>query len=180
MYIRPAHFDLPCADRLTQSTASQAVYRLARGKYIQQDGASLVASWIKSREHVCRVFASQGRLLSPKGVHKVCTDPGQHCSQSLPTACDIQCFHKVLSHSLTPTRLGAHLQRSQLGTNARRACGTKVQDHIATAKSLSTQQPRGCCSRPVLGGSKLYELTNSNCEAPDPHSGMKTPTTAVQ
>jgi hypothetical protein len=30
MYVRPAHFDLPCADRLTQSTASQAVYRLAR------------------------------------------------------------------------------------------------------------------------------------------------------
>jgi hypothetical protein len=26
MYVRPAHFDLPCADRLTQSTASLAVY----------------------------------------------------------------------------------------------------------------------------------------------------------
>jgi hypothetical protein len=25
VYIRPAHFDLPCADRLTQPTASQAV-----------------------------------------------------------------------------------------------------------------------------------------------------------
>jgi hypothetical protein len=31
MYIRPAHFDLPCADRLTQPTASQAVKRVARG-----------------------------------------------------------------------------------------------------------------------------------------------------
>jgi hypothetical protein len=29
MYIRPAHFDLLCADRLTQPTASQAVKSLA-------------------------------------------------------------------------------------------------------------------------------------------------------
>ena len=31
MYVRPAHFDLPCADQLTQSTASQAVLCLAQG-----------------------------------------------------------------------------------------------------------------------------------------------------
>ena len=31
MYARPAHFDLPCADQLTQSTASHAVLCLAQG-----------------------------------------------------------------------------------------------------------------------------------------------------
>jgi hypothetical protein len=47
MYIRPAHFDLPCADRLTQSTASQAVYRLARGyKYVAScSSAAVLAAW---------------------------------------------------------------------------------------------------------------------------------------
>ena len=43
MYVRPAHFDLPCADQLTQSTASQAVLCLAQGleEEVQEEAASL-------------------------------------------------------------------------------------------------------------------------------------------
>jgi hypothetical protein len=47
MYVRPAHFDLPCADRLTQSTASQAVYRLDQAAYLS--GAVKSSGGLKKR-----------------------------------------------------------------------------------------------------------------------------------
>ena len=47
MYVRPAHFDLPCADQLTQSTASQTVLCLAQGCELRREGGKSLLAYVK-------------------------------------------------------------------------------------------------------------------------------------